>query len=173
MLLDRRSLNPKEKLQRENDMLTYEDLFAVALVISAFLALHLDETIYAIISFAAALTLLSGLYFLMNAPFAAIFQLMIAVGAVAVFFLASEMLTPKKGLPQKMRGKILGLLIASVLAVLPLVVDLNVEASPKSHSLFFASALWEYRALDVIAQGIVVLTLALGIVMVLKRRRGK
>ena len=154
-------------------MFIYEAVFAVALVISAFLALHLDETIYAIISFAAALTLLSGLYFLMNAPFAAVFQLIIAVGSVAVFFLASEMLAPKKDLPQKMRDKILGLLIASVLAVLPFLVDLNVRAFSKPHDLSFASALWEYRALDVIAQSIVVLTLALGIVMILKGRRGK
>jgi len=154
-------------------MFIYEAVFAVALVISAFLALHLDETIYAIISFAAALTLLSGLYFLMNAPFAAVFQLIIAVGSVAVFFLASEMLAPKKGLPQKMRDKILGLLIASVLAVLPFLVDLNIRTFSKPHDLSFASALWEYRALDVIAQSIVVLTLALGIVMILKGRRGK
>jgi len=154
-------------------MIIYEALFAAALVISAFLALHLDETIYAIISFAVALTLLSGLYFLMNAPFAAVFQLMVAVGAVAVFFLASEMLSPKRRLPQKMRDKILGILIASILAAVPILVDLNIKAFSKSHSPSFASALWEYRALDVIAQSIVVLTLALGIVMVLKGRRGK
>ena len=153
-------------------MIIYEALFAAALVISAFLALHLDETIYAIISFAAALTLLSGLYFLMNAPFAAVFQLLVAVGAVAVF-LASEMLSPKRGSPQKMRDKILGILIASILAAVPILADLNVKAFSKSHSPSFASALWEYRALDVIAQSIVVLTLALGIVMVLKGRRGK
>ncbi|HIE18661.1 TPA: hypothetical protein EYP75_02945 [Candidatus Bathyarchaeota archaeon] len=151
----------------------YEAIFAVALVVSAFLALHLDETIYAIISFAAALTLLSGLYFLMNAPFAAVFQLIVAVGAVAVFFLASEMIAPKKGLSQKMRDKILGLLIASFLAAIPFLVDLNVKAFSKPHNLSFASALWEYRALDIVAQSIVVLTLAIGIVMVLKGRRGK
>ena len=154
-------------------MFMYEAAFAAALVISAFLALHIDETIYAIISFGAALTLLSGLYFLMNAPFAGVFQIIIAVGAVAVFFLAGEMLTPKKGSPQKMRDKIIGLLVASILAVLPIISDLHVEAFSKSHDLSFASALWEFRALDVIAQSIVILMLALGIVMVLGGRGGK
>jgi len=154
-------------------MTMYETIFAAALIISAFLALHLEERIYAVISFAAALTLLSGLYFLMNAPFAAVFQLIVAVGAVAVFFLASEMLSPEKKSPQKMRDKILGFLIASILAAVPILVDLNVKAFSKSYSLSFASALWEYRALDVIAQSIVVLTLALGIVMVLRERRRK
>jgi len=154
-------------------MLTYEVVFAAALVISAFLALHLDETIYAIISFGAALTLLSGLYFLMDAPFAAVFQLIVTVGAVAVFFLASEMLTPKKGSSQKTRDKILGLLVASALAVVPIISDLHVEVFSNSHDYSFAMALWEYRALDVIAQSIVVLTLALGIVMVLRGKGGK
>ena len=154
-------------------MSLFDVAFAVALVISAFLALHIDETIYAIISFAAALTLLSGLYFLMNSPFAAVFQLVIAVGAIAVFFLAGEMLTPKRGSPQKMRDKIIGLLIAFILAVPPIVSDLRIEAFSKSHDLSFASALWELRALDVIAQSIVILTLALGIVMVLRGRGGK
>jgi len=154
-------------------MSMHEVVFAVALVISAFLALHIDETIYAIISFGAALTLLSGLYFLMNAPFAAVFQLVIAVGALAVFFLAGEMLTPKRSSPQRMRDKIIGLLIAAVLAVPPIILDLHVEPFSKSYSLPFASALWEFRALDVIAQSIVILMLALGIVMVLRGRGGK
>jgi len=154
-------------------MSMYDAVFAAALVISAFLALHIDETIYAVISFGATLTLLSGLYFLMNAPFAAVFQLIVAVGALAVFFLAGEMLTPKKGSPQKMRAKIIGLLIASILAVPPIILDLHVEPFSKSYDLSFAQALWEFRALDVIAQSVVILTLALGIVMVLRGRGGK
>ena len=83
------------------------------------------------------------------------------------------MLTSKKGSPQKIRDKIIGLLIASVLAVPPIISNLHVEAFSKASGLSFSSALWEFRALDVIAQSVVILMLALGIVMVLKGRGGK
>ena len=151
----------------------YDEIFAVALVVSAFLAMHIEETIYAVISFGVTLTLLSGLYFLMNAPFAAVFQLIVAVGAIAVFFLAGEMLTPKKRSSQKMKDKIIGLLIAAVLAVPPVILELRIEVFSRPYDLAFASALWEFRALDVIAQSIVILMLALGIVMVLRGKGGK
>jgi len=151
----------------------YEAAFAAVLVVSAFLALHVDETIYAIIFFGATLTLLSGLYFFMNAPFAAVFQIVIAVGALAVFFLAGEMLTSKKGSPQKMKDKIIGLLIASILAAIPIISDLHIEIFSKPYGLSFASALWRFRALDVIAQSVIILILALGIAMVLRGKGGK
>jgi len=151
----------------------YDEIFAVALVVSAFLAMHIEETIYAVISFGVTLTLLSGLYFLMNAPFAAVFQLIVAVGAIAVFFLAGEMLTPKKRSSQKMKDKIIGLLIAAVLAVPPVILELRIEVFSRPYDLAFASALWELRVLDVIAQSVIILMLALGIVMILGRGGGK
>jgi len=146
----------------------YDVVLAVALVFSAFFAIHIEETIYAVISFGVTLTLFSGLFFLLNAPFAAVFQLIVAVGAIAVFFLAGEMLTPKKKSSQKMKDKIIGLLIAAVLAVPPVISDLRVEVFSRPYNPAFASALWKFRVLDVIAQSVVILILAIGIVMILK-----
>jgi NADH:ubiquinone oxidoreductase subunit 6 (subunit J) len=154
-------------------MLIYESVFAAALVVSAFLALHIDETVYAVISFGTALTLLSALYFFMDAPFAAIFQLLLAVGALAVFLLAGEMLTPKSRSPQRKRENLAGLLVAVALAAIPVLSDLHIEVPNRSSRISFAQALWELRALDVIAQSIVILTLALGILTILKRRGGR
>jgi NADH:ubiquinone oxidoreductase subunit 6 (subunit J) len=145
-----------------------EDFLAVALVVSAFLALHLEKPVYAIISFGAMFTALSALYFSLNAPFAAVFQLAVAVGTIAVFFLASEMLSPKKITPQKSENIILAMLIAIGLSIPSLLLDFGVKTFTSFSGLSFSSALWDFRALDILAQGVVVLTLALGVVAVLK-----
>jgi len=152
-------------------MFLYEDAFAVALVVSAFLALHLENVAYAVISFGVMFTALSALYFSLGGPFAAVFQLVVAVGTIAVFFLAGEMLTPKRGTRQKSESKILGVVVAFGLAVPSVLLDFEASTSMKTHDLSFSSALWEFRALDVIGQGVVVLALALGVVMVLKERK--
>ncbi|MBO3802435.1 MAG: NADH-quinone oxidoreductase subunit J, partial [Candidatus Brockarchaeota archaeon] len=59
------------------------------------MALHLENITHAVISFAVALVALSALYFYVEAPFAAIFQLVVGAGTIAVFLLAGEMLSPK------------------------------------------------------------------------------
>ncbi len=143
----------------------------MTLVVSAYLALHLENVKYAVISFGIMFTVLSALYFSLNASFAAVFQLVIAVGTIAVFFLAGEMLTPKRRMLQKLRSQILGIIIAVCLSVPSILLDLEVTTFTELHDLSFFSALWEFRALDVVAQGIVVLTLALGVIMVLKERK--
>jgi len=152
-------------------MFQYEDPFAVALVVSAFLALHLRNVAYAVVSFGVMFTALSALYFTLGAPFAAVFQLVVAVGTTAVFFLAGEMLTPRRETPQKLNNTILGVIIAFGLSVPSILLDFEAATTMNTHDLPFSSALWEFRALDVIGQGVVVLALALGVVMVLKERR--
>jgi NADH:ubiquinone oxidoreductase subunit 6 (subunit J) len=143
----------------------------VALVVSAFLALHLEKPTYAIISFGVMFTALSMLYFSLNALFAAVFQLVVAVGTIAVFFLAGEMLSPKKMTTQKPGNIILAIGFAICLSVPSLLLNLNAETFTVLTHLPFSSALWEFRALDILAQGVVILTLALGIVAVLKKRK--
>jgi NADH:ubiquinone oxidoreductase subunit 6 (subunit J) len=152
-------------------MFLLEALLAVALVVSAFLALHLEKPTSAIISFAAMFTVLSMLYFILNVPFAAVFQLVVAVGTIAVFFLAGEMLSPKKIASQKLKNIILTICFAISLSVPSLLLDLNVETFTILTYFSFSSALWEFRAIDILAQGVVIITLALGIVAVLKERK--
>jgi len=152
-------------------MFSYESILAIALVVSAFLALHFENVIYAIISFGAMFVVLSAFYFSLNAQFAAVFQLVVAVGTIAVFFLAGEMLTPKREAPQKLRSKILGIIVALGLSIPPIILDFETDTLMKIHRISFPSALWGFRALDVIAQGVVILTLALGVATVLKERK--
>jgi len=152
-------------------MFPYEEILGVALVVSAFLAVHLENTTHAVISFGATFMVLSALYFALNTPFAALFQLIIAVGTIAVFFLAGEMLTPKTKSHQKLRNRVLGVIVAVALSLPAILLDLQADTLINPHNLSFSSALWEFRALDVIAQGVVILVLALGVATVLKERR--
>jgi NADH:ubiquinone oxidoreductase subunit 6 (subunit J) len=152
-------------------MLQYGDLFAIVLVISAFLAIHFEDVTHAIISFSAMCVLLSALYFSLDAQFAAVFQLMLAAGTIAVFFLAGEMLSSKKSKTQELRSKVLGVIVALGLSVPSVIFSLEKGMPVWFHDLSFPSALWEFRALDVIAQGIVILTLAVGAIMVLKEQK--
>lgn len=149
-------------------MIICDIIFTVALIVSAFLALHLEETIHAVISFGVMFAILSAFYFNLGAPFAAVFQLAVAVGTIAVLFLAGEMFSPKRRTSQKLRKNILGVIAALMLSVPPIVLSLGSDTSMKPNVSSFSFALWGLRPLDVVAQGVVVLTLALGVVMVMK-----
>ena len=71
----------------------FQELIAISLIISAFLAVYLEHAIYSVVSLAATFLLTSLLYFSVDAHFASVFQLATGVGTVAVLFLSSEMLS--------------------------------------------------------------------------------
>jgi len=145
-------------------------LLVVGLVVSAFLAVYLDEAIHAVLSLAVMNVILSVFYFSLNTPFAAVFQLTMGIGTVAVLFLAAEMLTTKVG-AQTLRHRLLGLIIGVLLSV-PSILAVGHEITVISPYQFqFSTALWELRAIDVIAQGLVILTVAIGIAIILKEKR--
>lgn len=149
----------------------HEAVLAVMLVVSAFLAVYFEEAVYAVASFGIMLILLSVLYFSLNAVFAAVFQLAIGIGTIAVLFLAGEMLKRKTGSEMTVKRGILGLMIALLISI-PSLLDFGTLYSPsESAGLTFQEALWHFRSIDIIAQGILILTVALGVAVVLKRER--
>ena len=152
-------------------IIPYEDLITVLLVASAFLAVHMDDTTHSVISFGFMFAVLSTLYFALGAYFAAVFQIVVAVGTIAVFFLAGEMLTSKRRTKGGRVRKPLEFTAAVLLSIPALISKFEFNTLMKPQGLSFQRALWEFRALDVVAQGVVVLTLALGVVMVLRERR--
>ncbi|MDH5713014.1 MAG: hypothetical protein OEY83_03640 [Candidatus Bathyarchaeota archaeon] len=146
-------------------------LLVVGLVVSAFFAVYLDEAIYAVLSLAVMNVILSVFYFSLDTPFAAVFQLTMGIGTVAVLFLAGEMLTTKVSNAQTLRQRLLGLMVGVLLSVPSiLAVGHKITVTP-SFRFPFSTALWELRAIDVMAQGLVILTVALGIAMVLREKR--
>jgi len=66
-----------------------EMFIVIATVISAFIAIEARETLHAIVSFLVMSVFLAVIFFILNAPYAAVFQLLIYAGAVVVLLLVT------------------------------------------------------------------------------------
>lgn len=145
------------------------EILAAGLIMSACLAIFLDEAVYSVAALAGTLFLTSLQYALSDALFAAVFQFAVGAGTLAVLFLSGEMLSET---PIKTSQKNLLLIIAvGVLLSLP-AIFLSVSGPTGVLSgVSFGEALWDLRAVDVVLQGVVIMIVALGIVIVLHEKR--
>jgi len=151
----------------------FETILAIGMVTSAVFAIYLKETVASVLSLSTMMLLLSLLYFNLNAPFSAIFQLALGAGTAAIFLLAGDTLTKKSNAKTSNKTKVIAI-IASAILCIPVIVGTvatQIISSPFDFSL--STALWELRATDVLAQGLVVLTAALGVGLFLEERRRK
>jgi NADH:ubiquinone oxidoreductase subunit 6 (subunit J) len=149
------------------------EIISVGLIISACLAIFLEEAVYSVVALAAMFFLTSVLYALSGAVFVAVFQFAVGAGTLAILFLSGEMLSET---PAKVSSKTLFALVgAGVLLSLP-ALFLSISTQTVAFSgVSFEEALWNLRAADVVLQGFVIMTVALGIVIILheKRKGGK
>jgi len=145
------------------------EILSAGLIISACLAIFLDEAVYSVAALAGTLFLTSLLYALSDAIFVAIFQFAVGAGTLAVLFLSGEMLSEK---PTKTSQRNLLLIVAAgVLLSLP-AIFLSISEVPVALSgIPFGEALWDLRAVDVVLQGFVIMTVALGVVIILHEKR--
>ncbi|PVX23254.1 MAG: hypothetical protein CW691_11270 [Candidatus Bathyarchaeum sp.] len=148
-----------------------ETILAIGMVTSAVFAIYLKETVSSVLSLSTMMLLLALLYFNLNAPFAAIFQLALGAGTAAIFLLAGDTLTKKTDAKTSTKTKLVGLIVSAVLCVPVIVGTVATESFSSSVDLSISSAIWELRAIDVLAQGLVVLTAALGVIILLKEER--
>jgi multisubunit Na+/H+ antiporter MnhB subunit len=152
---------------RENKM-WFETVLAIGMVTSAVFAIYLKETVASVLSLSTMMILLSILYFYLSAPFAAIFQLALGTGTAAIFLLAGDTLTKRNDAKMSRKTKFVGIIISAVLCIPVVVGTLATNFFGTSLVLPISSTLWELREIDVLAQGLVVLTAALGVVILLK-----
>jgi multisubunit Na+/H+ antiporter MnhB subunit len=150
-----------------------ETALAIGLVTSAVFAIYLKETVASVLSLSVMMILLSLLYFSLDAPFAAIFQLALGTGTAAIFLLAGDTLTKRNNTKTSTKTVFVGLIVSVVLSVPVVVGTVFPESLVQSVDLSLSSALWDLRAIDVLAQGLVVLMAALGVVLLLKENRGR
>ncbi len=145
------------------------ELLSAGLIISACLAIFLDEAVYSVAALAGTFFLTSILYALSGAVFVAVFQFAVGAGTLAILFLSGEMLSEKAAkVPRK---TLLSLVAVGVLLSLP-TIFLSVSGQTGVFSgISFEEALWDLRAVDVVLQGFVILTVALGIIIVLHEKR--
>jgi NADH:ubiquinone oxidoreductase subunit 6 (subunit J) len=147
------------------------ELLAVGLVVSAFLAVHLDDAVYSVASLAGTLIFMAILYSLNGAAFVAVFQLAIGVGTVAVLFLSSEMLSEKQDGKKSLKNVLLALTVALLLAMPAIFLSIGAAPAIVSPGISFPETLWSLRSIDVVLQGAVILTVALGIAIVLREKK--
>ena len=62
----------------------------------ALLTVELKDLLYALISFAGMSVCIGALFWLLNAPYVALFQILIYSGAIIVLFIAAVMLTSRR-----------------------------------------------------------------------------
>jgi NADH:ubiquinone oxidoreductase subunit 6 (subunit J) len=151
------------------------EILAVGLIISAVLALFLDEVIYSVAALAGTFFFTALIYVLNGAIFAAIFQFAVGVGTLAILFLSGEMLgdKPTKKTSPKRTGALIG--AGAVLSLPAIFLSVSGATGAAASNISFGDALWNVRGLDVILQALVILTVALGIAIVLyeKKKGGK
>jgi NADH-quinone oxidoreductase subunit J len=150
------------------------ELLVAGLVVSACLAIFLDEAVYSVASLACVFVLIAILYAINDATFVAVFQLAVSAGTLAVLFLAGEMLSEKPSKKKPLKKTFLVALVALLLSLPSIFLSVAVTPANVSSSVSFGQALWDLRAIDVVLQGLVIVTVAIGIVIVLyEKKEGK
>jgi NADH:ubiquinone oxidoreductase subunit 6 (subunit J) len=149
------------------------EILAVGLLISAILALFLDEVVYSVAALAGTFLFTALIYYIDGAIFGAIFQFAVGIGTLSVLFLSGEMLGDKPA--KKTSSTRIAILVGSGVVLSLPAIFLSVSGPAGTPSdLTLGDALWNVRGLDVVLQALVVLTIALGIGIVLyqKNRKG-
>ncbi|MCX8150159.1 MAG: NADH-quinone oxidoreductase subunit J [Candidatus Bathyarchaeota archaeon] len=146
------------------------ELVSAGVVIAACLAIFLDEAVYSVAALAGALMLTSLLYALNGAIYVAVFQFAVGIGTVAVLFLSGETLSEKPSTKTQPRQLIVLSVLGALLSLPAFFLSVS-QQNGSTYSVPFGEALWSYRALDVVLQGLVVMTVALGIAIVLYRKK--
>jgi len=147
------------------------ELLAVGLVVAACLAIYLDEAVYSVAALAGMFIFIAIIYALNGAIFVAVFQFAVSIGMLSVLFLSAEMLSEKPDKKEPAKNIFL-VIIAGLLLSVP-AIFLSVTTSPANVSLdvSFAQALWNLRAIDVVLQGLVMMTVAIGAAIILYERK--
>jgi NADH:ubiquinone oxidoreductase subunit 6 (subunit J) len=146
------------------------EILAVGLIVSAILALFLDEVVYSVAALAGTFLFIAFIYILSGATLAGIFQLAVGIGTLAILFLSGEMLGDK---PAKKTSstKLLGLVGGGIILSLPAIFLSVTGTTAMPPEVDFSEALWNLRGMDVILQAVVLLTVALGIAIVLFEKK--
>jgi NADH:ubiquinone oxidoreductase subunit 6 (subunit J) len=148
------------------------EIVSAGIVISACLAIFFDEAVYSVAALAGTFMLTALLYAISGATYVAIFQFAVAVGTLAILFLSGEMLS-EKSLTKNKPMSTIAVVVLGIVLTLPAIFITISSPSSVSSSVTFGEALWNYNAVDVVLQGLVILTLALGITIVLFERKKK
>jgi NADH:ubiquinone oxidoreductase subunit 6 (subunit J) len=146
------------------------ELLAIGLVLSAFLAMYLDEVIYAVTSLGCTYILMAIIYALDGAIYVAVFQLTIGAGTIVILLLSGEMLSEKPNERKPLKNIIFALTVAIFLSFPSVFLSFSYATAAEASNFDFVHALWNLRVVDIILQGLVILSVALGVAIILHRQ---
>ncbi len=143
---------------------------SVGLIITACLAIFLEEAVYSVAALAGTFILTSLLYALMGAVYVAIFQFAVGIGTLSILFLSGEMLS-ERPLARTKPMMVAAIGVLGVILALPSVLFTISSPNSVSSTATLGDALWNFDAFDVVLQGLVILTVAIGVTIVLYQRK--
>jgi NADH:ubiquinone oxidoreductase subunit 6 (subunit J) len=146
------------------------EVLSAGLIISACLAIFLDEAVYSVAALAGTFMFTALLYLVNGAIYVAIFQFAVGTGTLAVLFLSGEMLSEKPKQKTSLGSALTVLVAGALLSLAPIFLSIPISTVPGS-GVSFGKALWDLRAVDVVLQGLVIMTVAIGIAIVLYDRK--
>ena len=146
------------------------EIISTCLVISACLAIFIDEAIYSISALTGTFLFAAILYLLNNSIYVALFQFAVGVGTLAILFLSGEMLSKKFENPVPLRKTSLIAFIGFLISLPSILLSFS-EVSNIGSNISFEEALWTLRGLDVVFQGLILLTVAMGTAIILYEKK--
>ncbi len=146
------------------------EVLSAGLVITACLAIFLDEAVYSVVALAGTFLFTALLYASNGAVIVGVFQFAVGAGTLAVLFLSGEMLSERPLKKTSLRNLFAVVLTGVLLSLLPIFLSISTpEAS--SANVSFGETLWNLRAGDVVLQGLVIMTVAIGVAIILYEKR--
>jgi NADH:ubiquinone oxidoreductase subunit 6 (subunit J) len=146
------------------------EALSAGLLISACLAVFLDEAVYSIAALAGTFFFTALLFVESGAIFVAVFQFAVGVGTLAILFLSGEMLS-EKALKRTSPKNALAIAAGGViLSLFPIFISIS-GPTTVGVPVSFGEALWSFRAVDIVLQGMVVMAVAIGIAIILYEKR--
>ncbi|MCP8309330.1 MAG: NADH-quinone oxidoreductase subunit J [archaeon] len=153
-------------------------VFLALLIALAFLVIEVKDLLRALALFIIMSSILSVIFYFLNAPYIAVFQLAIYAGAIAVLFLATLHTMRGRVLREKLNLVtillLVGMLLAMVLAFsINLVEALRTITPSQGYPLEEAPYfLWTYRGFDIIVQGFLLLATVTAVTAILRKKEG-
>ena len=147
------------------------ELLAIGLIVTAFLAVNLDNSIYSVIALGCVLIFSSLLYFFNGAYFAAIFQFAVGTGTIAVLLIVSETLDETESHERKLKLPIATIIVAVLFSIPVLIITVPVIQIIPETTTGFPYDLWDFRSIDVMIQGVVILILAVGMAIIMRTKK--
>jgi len=146
------------------------EILSAGLIISACLAIFFEEAVYSVAALAGAFFLTALIFTLSGALYVAIFQFAVGVGTLAVLFLSGEMLSERSNKKTPLKGVVAVLFLGSLLSLPGIFYSIPMTTAT-GYGISFEESLWTFRAPDVVLQGLVMMTVAVGIAIILHERK--